>query len=379
VCHRLPSPRRAAAAVWLLLAAFAPAPAAAQATRPADTPSSTPARPLEQPPLVVRGRPNRVLLIVPQKVQAAEQLLAAITAQLSDVRTRVLVEKVPTLPATLAEQIRVARQIAARRATRSVFWFDLSRPGHLFVYLAEPGGGRVLVRTVTASAESERVEAAGMIVRGLARAVGEGGQIGVRPPPAPPPPPPASAPAPPPAPPPPRAWLALRAAYAGDFFASGATLLHGLELGALVHLGRGWSLHAAYRVLTTAAAGSDGMQLEVQRHPLELGARYLHAFGAFRAGGGAAFVLDYLTRDVHATAANVRLAPDDDHVSCALALAAHGAFALRRGLRLFVAAGVELVLDAHSYAVERGDEKLVPLDLFRVRPRFLAGLEVDLL
>lgn len=123
-------------------------------------------------------------------------LLDRVRGQTSDLNVLLFTDSTAPIEATLPEQLETARRLSEAQHTRVVVWFTHSGDD-LTVFVAEPGAGRVLVRSVE-SAEgrlggSAQQEAAALVVRSAMRALAAGGEIGVTeqeaaPPPPPPPP-----------------------------------------------------------------------------------------------------------------------------------------------------------------------------------------------
>ena len=217
---------------------------------PDEAPAETPAD--------AASRPIVALLITPGEPGGTDgDILDALRAQLGDLPVELVVEAAPGFPPTLPAQIAVAAEFARRAGAGTVFWLDSSVPDRVFVYLAEQGGTRLLMRAVDSADPAERVESVAVIVRGLVQSILAGGTIGVSVPGVPddaaPVPtvtavaaeeaPIVSAPLP---------WLGLQLAYSVDFFSAEATALHGLDAGVLFHVHENWSLFAAYHVLGAA-------------------------------------------------------------------------------------------------------------------------------
>jgi hypothetical protein len=333
----------------------------------------------DAPPLAV------VALVLSAEGGAATDALAgAVQAQVSDLPVRLVIERLITFPPTLPAQVAMAAEIAARLAAGTVFWLDVSVPDRVFVFLAEPGGSRVLVRAVDAIDEAERVESVAVIVRGLAQAVLDGGTIGIAPPAPPPPEPPAaSLPAepavvPPPPPAPARAWLGLQLAYEADFFTDQVSALHGLAAGLVFHLHENWSVFAAYRILGPAEVSGGGIDLDVSRHPMELGARFRWPLGDWDVGASLYGVVDYLTRDAGTGSSGMQVTAPEGAWLGGLGLLVHGSYRIAGSFRMFLDAGIDVFVNGVEYVVDTGAGRTMLLGSWYVCPRVLLGLSVDL-
>ena len=251
-------------------------------------------------PADAASRPIVALLITPGESGGTEgDILDAVRAQLSDLPVDLRVEPV-VLPSAMPAQIAVAADVAGRAGAGTVFWLDSSVPDRVFVYLAEQGGTRLLMRAVDSADTAERVESVAVIVRGLVQSILAGGTIGVGVPGVPddvePEPTVTAVPAEEaPIAPAPLPWLGLQLAYSVDFFSAEATALHGLDAGVVFHVHPNWSLVAAYRVLGDAEVSGGGIELGVGRHPLEVGVRFRWPIDDWDFGASLFGAVDLLT------------------------------------------------------------------------------------
>ena len=161
--------------------------------------------------------------------QRADSLRAiqALRGQFSDLPVRlevVWVERLSQLP----RQIALARRQARQTDAFAVFWCDLSEGDKVYLYLAEPERGRVLVRDVRQQPGAGRFETVAIITRSSVAALLSGGTLGVRRP---------------------RGYhrLGLGLAYAPDIFASNTMTFHGVQLSALLRVSRRWAAFLAAR------------------------------------------------------------------------------------------------------------------------------------
>jgi hypothetical protein len=332
--------------------------------------------------------PVVVLLFAAQDEGAANTLLGAVQAQLGDLPVQLSIERSAEFPATLPDQVGVAADVAARLSATTVFWFDVSIPEQIFVYLAERGGSRVLVRAVDATGEVERLESTAVIVRGLVQAVLEGGTIGIQSPPASPPPQPtppapgespAASPVPEPAMPvPARSWLGLQLAYAVDFFSDQVTVVQGVAAGLLFHVDPNWSLFAAYRVLTDADASGGGVDLSVSRHPMELGVRFRWPLGDWDLGASFFGVADYLTRETVSRSSGMAVVGNNSAWLGGIGLVLHTSYRIAGSFRVFLDGGIDALVNRVEYVVQTSDGQSVVLRSWYVCPTLLLGLSVDL-
>ncbi|MBI5486530.1 MAG: hypothetical protein HY905_04285 [Deltaproteobacteria bacterium] len=363
---------------------------------PAEVPAEPASPPTAVPPPAASPGPIVALLIATNGPDGpGGSLLDAIQAQLTDLPVELIVEPAAELPSTLPAQIALAADFARRAGAATVFWFDSSVPDRVFVYLAERGGSRLLMRAVDSADPAERVESVAVIVRSLVQSILAGGTIGMSlpatspaasPPPEPPvaapspePPPPTEPPAETPAPSDQPPWLGLQLAYAVDFYSSEATALHGLDAGVLFHVHENWSLFAAYRVLGDAEVSGGGIQLGVGRHPLELGVRFRWPIDDWDFGASLFGAVDVLTPRAGSTVAGMRASPSSDAWVGGMGLLVHGSYRLAGMLRIFLDGGVDVWFDPLDFAAETGDGQVVLIGTRYFVPRLLLGLWVDLL
>ncbi|MBI5489343.1 MAG: hypothetical protein HY905_18565 [Deltaproteobacteria bacterium] len=347
-------------------------------------------------------RPVVVLLVTADDEMEASAILDPVRAELGDLPVDVAIERMAQFPSTLPAQVSLAAEVAGRRAAAMVFWFDVSVPGQVFVYLAEPGGSRILVRTVAAAETVERVGSAAVIVRGLVEAILGGGTIGIQsvaapaepaspeqPPRALPVDPIASVPAMvPPAdisisapvgPEPVPAWLGLQLGYGLDFFSDQAKLLHGLDAGLLFHVHPNWSLFATYRILFDAEISGAGMDLDVTRHPGQVGVRFHWTLGDWDVGGSISGVLDYVTAEAASRSpALASLAPDPAWLG-GFGFLAHVSYRIAGSFRVFLDEGLDVLVNRVEYVVDQGAQRTILFRSWNASPRLLLGLGVDLL
>ncbi|MBI5501070.1 MAG: hypothetical protein HY907_12565 [Deltaproteobacteria bacterium] len=313
-----------------------------------------------------------VVLVLSGECGAADVLAAAVRAQSSDLPVRLVVDRPARFPGSLPDQVAAAADVAARESAVSVFWFDVSRPERVFVYLAESAGSRVLVRAIEAREEAERVEASAVIVRGLIQAVLGGGTIGIAPPT---PGPEASAGS---AAAPARSWLGLRLAYEADFFSSEVTASHGLAAGLAFHVDENWSVFVAYRIQPTVEVSGGGIALEVARHPVELGVRFRWPLGDWDVGASVYGVVDYLTRHAGVVSPGMAVTAPEGSWLGGPGFVLHGSYRVVGSFRLFLDAGLDVFVNRTEYVVDTAAGRAVLLGTWYACPRLLAGLSVDL-
>ena len=127
------------------------------------------------------GAPLRVLILGGAD---ADDVVARVEGQVADLP--VTLARGPALAeaSDLAAQLAAARAHARAHAADAVVWFARDDDGWT-VSVADPAGGRLLVRRVDAAAgalsASAALEAAALVVRTAVRGLAAGGEIGVAP------------------------------------------------------------------------------------------------------------------------------------------------------------------------------------------------------
>ncbi len=235
------------------------------------------------------GERLRVVMIAEEAdADASTGAIAAVSAQLSDIDVELRIAWVPEFAEALRAQYAEMRRIAIEHDAALAFWVDVSMTEEVFLYIAEPGGGRILVRSVEFTEETgaSRFDVLAIIVRNVVEAITEGGEIGVRPPaqvepqPQPPPPEPPVAPTfdPPVVEPEEQepgpgveGVLELQAAYAVSVYDREPTWLHGARVGIAVAVADWLWIGAAYRIQPPFDKSNELVDMEFRPHPFEVG------------------------------------------------------------------------------------------------------------
>jgi hypothetical protein len=386
-----------------------PAGAAGQAPEPMDiagAAAATPDNAGSDPDGPATGAP-RVLMIASRAEQEDSQRAAeAVESQLADLAIDLRVLWVETLAPGLREQLAATRALAAEQQAGIAFWVDVAVASEVLIYVAEPGGGRVLARSIDLGGHEDesRFETVALVVRGTVEALIEGGAIGVREPEPPAPPPGAPvevqpepvAPVAPvaaapdgsnveagdgePAPPPfPAGGMELAASYAASFYDGEPTVIHGGRLGAAWRLVGGFQLFVAYRFQAPVDKENSLVAMTLQPHPFEIGVAVRWAWDAWRLGLGVALLNDPVTWSVlpkqdtvHAESPQWRwlvgLSP-----GIAVSWSPYGSYAF------FVSLGAEAYFNDGPSVVDTGAGQMGVVEPWPVRPYLQVGVEVVLL
>jgi len=316
-------------------------------------------------------------------------VMEAVRAQLSDLEVRLEAREVEGLSGSA-----LARQISAaeRETTAGVlaaFWFDFGAEGSVHLFLAGPGGERVLVRRLEASQATGRAEGLAIIVRASVAAMLQGGRIGIsveeavamedRPrEPAPPPPPPGA--------PPPAAdddddepSLSMGVAYSYHARSDDQPAISGLWLGLELRVAGRLSVLAGYTVLANVEAGNDLATLKLAGHPVDFGLGARFPAGPLELGGALSMVVDNETQEAERLAAGMRRNGDTDDLIIGLRAMADLSARIAPRLRLFLCAGVQVPLNPRRYSASGPDGSETLIDSWPVYPWALLGLRVGLL
>jgi hypothetical protein len=126
----------------------------------------------------------RILMIASRaETQTSEEAIRAIQAQLSDLDIDLTVFWTPSYNRDLPVQADTAEQLAKQNNATMVFWCDFLVGKRVFLYVSEPGGGRILVRKVSFDDKNQRDRflVMAVILRSVVEAIADGGHIGISP------------------------------------------------------------------------------------------------------------------------------------------------------------------------------------------------------
>jgi hypothetical protein len=330
-------------------------------------------------------------MIVPKNLgEIAKGAARIVRGQLAGLPVTLDIVWVEQLNPGLPAQVRLARKIAGQKKAIAVFWADLSLPDQIFLYLAEPGGGRILVRNVASEAAgpAARLLAMAVIVQSSVSALLGGARIGLRPPrrapkvPAPPPAKKKPAVRKPPVGKPARLTVRLRrfglaVAYGLYTYARRAPVVHAAHLRVLFRVFRWFSVSVAYRVQPQTEVERDPIELEVNRHPIELEAAFAYGLARWEFGGGVGLLVDYTTWSARSN--DLGVVPRSPGSRWLVAAMAQGsvAFALTSFSALVFRAGIEVPLNETRFTVVQGSNGTAVASPWPVRPFFLIGARVD--
>ena len=290
-----------------------------------------------------------------------------VASQLADLPVRFDVEWVGAPAPDLRTQVELAGGAAAARGAAAVFWADFTAADRVFVYIAEPSGGRILVRGLAAEEQSTeaRLMTLAVIVRGAVKAILAGGRIGVR---APAGPAPALA-----EPEPPAAALDGCIAYAPQLFSTREPVLHGARLEISARLAGWLRAYAAYRLNIPPRVRRADVVVDLLTCPAEIGLAARGATAPWRVEGGIGARVTVV--DLNITSLDAELAPASDTLRVEAAVVPWLGVARRVGpvASFFLRASVDVVVNRHRYVVETEDRTITVLRPWRLRPSASIG------
>jgi hypothetical protein len=317
------------------------------------------------------AEPSKVVMIAPQGDQQHSRRTAeAVEAQLADLPVTFDLEWVEAIPPELRAQVDEAREVTERRDATAVFWADPSQPDQLFLYIADPEGGRVLIRSISSAGggAEARLETVAVIIRAAVKAVLAGGTVGVEAPPEEPEEPSG-----------PTGELDVFVSYALVLYSNEVLTLHGARLGLSARLA-GWArAYLAYRLQWPLSVEDEYVGLDVSPHPMELGAAGRFHLGDWYVEAAVGLMVDVVTVDVTALEDQV-LTRSVEHrwlfgATPSLSLGR----ALGRIASIYLAVSADVLFNEHWYAVETPDGTQTVLRPWTVRPVFRLGALFTLL
>ncbi len=351
-------------------------------------------------------KPRFLMIASEAEAEASQEAIFSLRAQLSDVGIDFRVAWVPAHTADLHAQADIVQRLAEEHAASVVFWSDLLTGDRIFLYVSEPGGGRILVRSVSLGDQGDRFEVIAVIVRTVVEAIVDGGHIGVSPrlgdtAPRPTDPSPVASDSSgqhtsspdkahedsEPSRRPPRrerrrgrgtspARLDLAAAYALTLYSPTKWVIHGVRLGLAVRITRRGRIYTAYRIQIPFDVENGLAAMTLRHHPFEAGVAWRFGRGSLFWDMGAGIVTDPLTWGVDPVD-DSRIAPTRSRSRWLVGAAPF----VRAGwspidlFKLYLAAGVDVYFNESPSYVERMDGgRAVVVDPFDARAQIRLGV-----
>jgi hypothetical protein len=298
-----------------------------------------------------------------------ERALDAIGAGLVDLPVSLASRRVAGWDNAIVNRVEHARSVSAATGAIAVIWLDLSAPQHVFLFIADSSGGRVLVRTVQTQTQDveAQLETLSVIVRSSVEGLLAGGEIGVEQPP--------TAPA--------RGEqiqrLGASIGYALQLFAPTEPVVHDARIEVHTRLSSWLFLLAAYRLAFPIKAESPEVSAQIWSHPIELGLFGQRRFTRWRLDVGIAAVVDIVTFDVMARDSSVDAADPAPQATFAVSPSVRIERVIGRVAAVFFSVDLDVELYNHRYVVTATDNSRVVVAPWRVRPIFELGVEFTLL
>lgn len=245
---------------------------------------------------------NTILMMTP-KYSSAELTHTSEVVQglLSDLPVIFRVEHVEEMESDLAFQVQQAKKLTHEKRARIVFWIDSTVTNRVILYFSVMERERILIREIGEREEGgeARDETIGLIIRATIKTILEGKDIGTHPPK------------------PPeekekasseqqrveikadesekvRGVLLTQVTYLVSPSASDGVLAHGPALSLLVAPIKEVRIFLSYRFIYPIKV-IDLVSLQLESHPLELGARYAWQWHRFSIGIGLSCLMDWIS------------------------------------------------------------------------------------
>ena len=327
-----------------------------------------------------------VVLILPEQTDDVTYRAAdAIASQLADLPVAFLGEHVEGWEADLPSRVHRARTLAADHGAITAFWIDLYEGKQVFLFIAAPDGGRMLVRNIQYSGEGTEayLETIAVIVRSAVKAILAGGEIGVTAPPPPPPtpatPPPVEAPPEPPPREPGPERLLFSAAYAAQLYSPELSVIHGARFEAALRVANRIHVFFAYRLQFPGAIASSNLNVYIRPHPIELGLFARWRPDEWRVVAGAAAVIDIVTFDSASSSDRIAAITPDTEVGFLLSPSVSVGRTVGRGACVTAAVDLDISLKSQKYVLKNDNENTDITAPWPVRPMFRLGMTFSLL
>ncbi|MCP4602665.1 MAG: hypothetical protein GY847_19480 [Proteobacteria bacterium] len=336
-------------------------------------------------------RENIVVMIASSSQgKALKPIIQAVRGQLSDLPVSFDVTWVNELGPDLPAQEELAGQVADDKDATAVFWCDLSRSDKMYVYIAAPEIGRVLVRRLDGSGPGGTPETLAIIVRASINSMlripventevqdkqKEESDVEEQGPAEETPPAEIETPVDK------ENRLGVEAAYAIDMMHEEHLAVHGLALTFDVHIVKGLHVFLGYLISARIPVMKEPVRLELTRHPISIGARFAVPLGRIYLGGSVSANLDYTTES-RETRESSTIKPKQTNEMGEFGVSI--APMLRMGLRIidylkiFLSFGVDIALTRQEFVVEVNNNPETVFYSWAVHPIGRIGVSVGFL
>lgn len=366
----------------------------------------------------------RILMIASRAENpTSEEAIRAIQAQLSDLDIDLKVFWTSSYSRDLPVQADTAEQLAKQHNATMVFWCDFLVGKRVFLYVSEPGGGRILVRKVSFDDKNQRDRflVMAVILRSVVEAIAGGGHIGISPggvgsssatnfpkddspvagsgnsldsesQPTDPPAPPSDTPqghgpsaldahpnrtekivtekivAP--------ARIDMSAAYGLTLYSSSRRFTHGVQTALSVRVTRFGRLFLGYRIQIPFEVHSDLASMTLRHHPFEVGLSRRFESGSLYLDFGASLVNDPLTWRVTGFDTS-RVAAEKDRFRWLIGVSPFVQlnWLPSRVFKFDIALATDIYFNESRSFVERNNgDRITVVDPYRVRPQVRLGV-----
>ncbi len=317
-----------------------------------------------------------ITVVMPEKrIFILGPVLQAVQAQLSDLPVKLKIERVAQWEnGGLAAQMRAVPKFATEDAV-AVIWFDLSPGDPIFIYVADPHKGRVLVRSVDWDGALGHLEAVAVVVRSSIQALLYGQNIGFE------------AYTPPgtlaqqssyqenkPTP----FQFSLRLGYAPSVIADNLPVLHGLGIAATFEWKNRFYAGLEYRLVDSfIKKKSQYVMVVVHRHPFSVVVGGRRRTGRWELSGELALSAHLVNMDIREVIHWPSLPPPQNQYLYSVGPSVMGRVLLLKSWSAFVGLGTDIAIGEKRYLID-GQSGGVLLDPWRFQWRGLAGFQWDL-
>ena len=365
--------------------------------------------------------PQRVVVMVAAAglQEAFAPMVQAVRGQLSDLPIVFQMYWVDSYENDLPSQEEVANRVAAKTGADVVFWYDLSRSDRLYLYIAVPALGRVLVRRLEGSGRGAN-ETLAIILRSSIDAIingelsreipenrepadgepqpeesnpkSEGAEektepapVGSEPEALPVPPiqlPGAPADLVPPSAPVrrfPQKTVEIGAAYGFEALGKAHPQVHGFALGLDAHIQSGWSVHASYTFFPPIEDTRAGVRVVLRRHPAWVGAKYTKVIDRVDVGAGLSLCIDHISEKISSEFDTMTPAKGESEIQVAAAPMVNFGIRATPVLRFFASAGIRIPMNPVEYVVDATSNMFKLFDFWPVQPVARVGIAAGFL